>query len=319
MRDRARVPVDGHGTDSDNDRRRVALLGALLLVALLALAWQAQAANAWYGKVTIAKVNEGGPQADLFDFAPALVDTKGAPITAPFQLAGGGSKTYDVLCNVKASGPKCGTHELEVTEQPATGYELKGVVCTTAKGSEPKPGAPVDADTTVNGATVSIKAGAGEWVKCVYTNAPKPPTPPPPPPPPGPPAGQTPPLADAAPASVAPVATPQVAVAPTRSASGTARLLGPSGCLIRRAVVATVRGRAIAKVVFAVDGRRASTLTRPRNGAFRLVLDVRRTSPGSHRVTARVSFKRSAATRSRTLRTRFLRCRAARVTPSFTG
>ena len=113
--------------------------------------------------------------------------------------------------------------------------------------------------------------------------------------------------------------TPRVVVSPTRSASGTARLRGPSGCLIRRAVVATVRGRAIAKVVFAVDGRRASTLTRPRNGAFRLALDLRRTSPGSHRVTARVSFKRSAAMRSRTLRTRFLRCRAARVTPSFTG
>ena len=122
--------------------------------------------------MTVAKVNEGGPQADRFDFAPALVDTKGAPITAPFQLAGGGSKTYDVLCNVKASDPKCGTHELEVTERPATGYDLKGVVCTTAKGSEPKPGAPVDADTTVNGATASIEAGAGEWVKCVYTNTP---------------------------------------------------------------------------------------------------------------------------------------------------
>ncbi len=58
-------------------------------------------------------------------------------------------------------------------------------------------------------------------------------------------------------------------------------------------------------------------MKKARNGRYGLTLDTRRLTAGTHRVTARVHFKRSADTRTKTLRSRFLRCRAARA--QFTG
>lgn len=324
MRHSALVPVAGRGreTDSVNDRRRMALLVAGALVALLAFAWQAQAAWAGEAKVTIAKVNQGGNAGDQFTFVPSLEKEDGSAITAPFHLAGGQQTTFDgIECN-DGSWDGC-AGEYTVTEEPAAGYDLKNVVCTQTKHdgyphtwTEPGPNDPV-ARTTLTGATVSIEVGAGEWVKCVFTNAPKPPsppTPPTPPTPPSPPSG-----GGAPPPSVVPVTNPHLTVKPSHASSGRARLSRPSGCIIGHKVAASVRGKGIARVTFWVDGRRIASVTRARQGRYRLVLDTLKVKPGSHRITARVRFKASAATRPKTLRARFLRCRAAAVSPSFTG
>jgi hypothetical protein len=121
MRHSALVPVAGRGreTDSVNDRRRMALLVAGALVALLAFAWQAQAAWAGEAKVTIAKVNQGGDAGDQFTFVPSLKKEDGSAITAPFHLAGGQQTTFDgIECN-DGSWDGC-AGEYTVTEEPAT-------------------------------------------------------------------------------------------------------------------------------------------------------------------------------------------------------
>jgi hypothetical protein len=323
MRHSARVPVvvGGRRTDSENDRRRTALLLAGVLLALLAVAWQAQAAWAGEARVTIAKVNQGGNAGDQFGFVPSLKKEDGTAITEPFQLAGGQQQTFEgIECN-DGSWSGC-AGDYTVTEQPAAGYDLESVVCTKTDNpypheqwTEPGPGDPV-ARATLSGSTVTIKVAAGEWVKCVFTNAPKPPTPPQPPPP----AGTTPPpAATTAPPSVVPTSSPQATVKPSRASSGRASLSRPSGCIIGPKVAVSVRGKGIARVTFWVDGRRMATVTRARQGRYSLVLDTRKVKVGSHRVTARVWFKASAATRSKTLRTRFLRCGTTAVSPSFTG
>jgi hypothetical protein len=125
MRHGAGLPVahDGLRTDSDHSRRRLALVPALLLVALFALAWQAQAASATDSKVTVVKVNDGGNAADTFGFTPDLVDLGGGHITTPFTLAGGQSKDFVVLCNDKSTDANCGSHALSFTEQARAGYD----------------------------------------------------------------------------------------------------------------------------------------------------------------------------------------------------
>jgi hypothetical protein len=330
MRHSAPLPVDlgGPRTDSDHERRRTVVLLAGVLLALLVLAWQATAANAGESRVTVAKVNAGGNAADQFGFVPSLAldDGNATPVTDPFTLAGGQQKTFtSIICNGTWSG--CGQRDLTVTEQPTTGYALKSVECRSTinpwNGSghdpwiEPGPNDPIDDHTTVSGATVHIQAEAGEWIKCVFTNAPtKTPPPPPTTPPTTPPGTTTPPVSSSTPPATV-VPAPKVTVKPSSSISGRARLRSPQGCLIGHKIAASVRGRAISKVVFSIDGRRAATVTKARNGRFGLSLDTRRLAAGTHRVTARVHFKRSAHTRTRTLRSHFLRCRAARA--QFTG
>jgi hypothetical protein len=82
---------------------------------------------------------------------------------------------------------------------------------------------------------------------------------------------------------------------------------------------ARVRGRSIATVKYAVDGRRVKTVRRA-NGAgdFAVRINSARYDEGAHRLTARVTFRAGSGTRARTLTARFLRCQQA-VLPSFTG
>ncbi|MFP5361742.1 MAG: DUF11 domain-containing protein [Thermoleophilia bacterium] len=134
----------------------------------------------------------------------------------------------------------------------------------------------------------------------------QPPVPPPPPPPPPPPA------AVFAPSSVPVVPSGAPVVIP-----GTARLSGPGRC-VSRSFVAKVRGRNISHVMFTLDGRKVKTVrSKPGRTVFSVRINPRRQSYRAHRVNARVTFKASAGTRSRTLRFVYLRC--ARVAPKFTG
>jgi hypothetical protein len=119
------------------------------------------------------------------------------------------------------------------------------------------------------------------------------------------------------PPSAAPT-PPRGGVAPERFVSGRARLASPSGC-VKGFFKARVRGRAIASVRFAVDGRLVKVVRRPNaKGVFTARINSVKYGTGAHRLTARVRFEAASRTRARTLSARFFRCRPA-VLPRFTG
>ena len=317
--------------------RGVRLLTAAA-TAWLGLALCAQAAHATYGKVTIAKVNNGGTASDTFAFTPALTLSPaniGGSGTAPFDLTGAPNtpstdtspydappyeKTFEVLCNAGANCPPTGRpSKTTVTELPKTGYTLTDISCRYTQGGstfagEPTTGSSATTDATVNLAngTVDLKVAVHEWVKCWYTNTPTPTTPPVTPP--------TPPTPSTAASSSPAPPAPQIAVSPVRVRPGSARLSGPHGCPTTSAVAASVSGRRIVKVTFYVDGKKVKTLTHAnRNGRWVLPMNVKRFSFGTHRVRVTVQFAKSSQTKAKTLRLSFSRCHGANVTPKFTG
>ena len=132
-----------------------------------------------------------------------------------------------------------------------------------------------------------------------------PPTPPPPPLPPAPPLPPPPPAGPIACTPAPGPPPPGGALCPR----GTARISGPSACQRTRFRV-RVRGAQIARVAFSLDGRRLSTLRSPNSaGAYSVLIDARRVTRRSHRVQATITFRVRSATRSRTLRHTFTRCR----------
>ena len=293
----------------------------LLVVAAMAwlgLALCAQAAHATYGKVTIAKINNGGAASDTFAFTPALTQGSGGVGGAvPFSLKGGAQVTFvNVFCNDGSNCPsKYQTVKQTVKETPTAGYTLTDITCRyTLDGVEPTTGSLAITNGTISLAdgTVDLKVAVHEWVKCWYTNTPTPTTPPVTPP-----APPTPTTANSS--SPAPPA-PQIAVSPVRVRPGSARLSGPHGCPTTSAVAASVSGRRIVKVTFYVDGKKVKTLTHAnRNGRWVLPMDVRRFAFGTHRVRVTVQFAKSSQTKAKTLRLSFSRCHGANVTPKFTG
>jgi hypothetical protein len=115
-----------------------------------------------------------------------------------------------------------------------------------------------------------------------------------------------------------PVSPEEQQVLPEEIISGTARLGGPSGC-VKKAFNATVRGRKIASVTFYVDGAKLKrVVAKSGQRMFRVKVRPGR-ALGVHRVTARVVFKASSRTKTRTLRLTFRRCARQVVTPQFTG
>ena len=99
---------------------------------------------------------------------------------------------------------------------------------------------------------------------------------------------------------------------------GTARIAGASGCQ-RKPFKISVRGRSIRKVTFTIDGKKVRNVRRSGNGGvYSITINPNRYKPGSHVVTAKVSFTAASNTRSKTLRARFARC-VRQVAPSFTG
>jgi hypothetical protein len=108
-----------------------------------------------------------------------------------------------------------------------------------------------------------------------------------------------------------------------RSPSGSARLAAPRGCQ-KRPFRARVRGSAIDRVTFSLDGRRVKSLSKAGgDGTFSARIDPRRLRSGRHRVSARVEFVTGAGQAARTLRSTFRRCparkAARRRSPAFTG
>lgn len=94
-------------------------------------------------------------------------------------------------------------------------------------------------------------------------------------------------------------------------------MAGPSRC-VSGPFVAKVNGRNISNVMFTLDGRKLKTIRSvPGRSVFSVRINPRGQNSKAHRVNARVTFRASANTRSRTLRFVYLRC--ARVAPKFTG
>lgn len=107
-------------------------------------------------------------------------------------------------------------------------------------------------------------------------------------------------------------------VLPEEVLGGRARLRQPSGC-VRGSFTARVRGRSIARVRFAVDGKRVKTVRRPNaNGVFAVRINSVAYGAGRHTLTARVTFRKASGTAARTLSGRFFRC-AQTTLPRFTG
>jgi Domain of unknown function DUF11 len=112
---------------------------------------------------------------------------------------------------------------------------------------------------------------------------------------------------------------PEQLVLPERVTPGTARLLGPTGCLAK-AFNARVRGSKIATVTFVLDGKKVKTLTKPdRKGIFQLRVNPAKMKTGVHRLVVNVTFEANSGTRPRTLRLSFQRCAKKLAPPRFTG
>jgi hypothetical protein len=86
----------------------------------------APSALAWFGRVQVEKVNQGGNPGDVFVFQPALTWTgEGSPVTSDFTLVGGQqSQPFDVACNAEfPNDVTCGPHfsnvSLKVGELPS--------------------------------------------------------------------------------------------------------------------------------------------------------------------------------------------------------
>src|SRR3954462_7150215 len=158
-------------------------------IAWLGLALCAQAAHATYGKVQVAKINNGGNAADTFTFHTSLT-----PTASDFTLKGGDSSSlYSIECNIDRPGygtecAKWGYPTLKFTEQQKSGYTLTDITCRYTRGtsgfasavtttSGVKPSSEVTKDLA-NG-SVSLKVHWYEQVKCWFTNTKN--TPPPPP------------------------------------------------------------------------------------------------------------------------------------------
>ena len=105
-------------------------------IAWLGLALCAQAAHATYGKVSIAKINNGGAPSDTFTFHPSLT-----PSASDFTLMGGGSSSiYSIECNIDRPGysgecSRWGYPTLKFTEVAKSGYTLTDITCRFTQGT----------------------------------------------------------------------------------------------------------------------------------------------------------------------------------------
>jgi len=97
--------------------------------------------------------------------------------------------------------------------------------------------------------------------------------------------------------------------APPVVVAGTAKLRGPSGCLLKPTAKVSVTGRQILSVRFVLDKKTLKTVTKPdKQGRFSVTIVRKKAKPGSHRVQAIVRFKPASKTKARTLQLRFSRC-----------
>jgi hypothetical protein len=302
-------------------------------LACLGLAVFAQGALASYGRVQVAKINQGGNPSDTFAFHPTFTWGPGTQMTVPqrgyadFSLAGGqSSPSFDVACNTDTALWACSKDysnvTLQVAELAKPGYKLTDITCRSTKSQDVNNAFSLGAPTTssplkpasevsVNLAagTVNLKVSYNEWVLCWFTNT-YTGTPSTPGSPPG--SGTT--------GTTGQSPSPQIQVSPEMVRPGSAKLTGPKGCPDTNAVAATVSGKRIVKVTFYVDNKKVKVLTKPnKKGGWSLSVNMRKIAYGSHRVVAKVEFAKSSGTKAKTLRLSFSRCGANSVKPQFTG
>jgi hypothetical protein len=290
-------------------------------LAFVGLALSAQAALATYGRVQVAKINQGGNPADVFVFHPTLTWTGPlATTTSDFTLKGGeASQPFNVACNIERPGHvECPTYTnvtLKIAEQPTPGYSLTDITCRSTQSDDnnnlfsagpPGPTSPIKpaSEVTANLATgtVDLKVHYDEWVLCYFTNA----------------AAAV--VPSVSPASQSAAQTPQIAVSPVRVRPGNAKLTGPTACATADVVVARVTGKRIARVTFYVDNKKVKTLRKPNRGStWALSMRLRGLQYGAHRVKARVEFAPSSQTKPKTLPISFSRCGSGAARPQFTG
>jgi hypothetical protein len=303
-------------------------------LACLGLAVFAQGALASYGRVQVAKINQGGNPSDTFAFHPTFTWGPGTQMTVPqrsyadFSLAGGqSSPSFDVACNTDTALWACSKDysnvTLQVAELAKPGYKLTDITCRSTKSQDnnnlfslgaPTTSSPVKpaSEVSVNLAagTVNLKVSYNEWVLCWFTNTYTGTPPSTPGSPPG--SGTT--------GTTGQAPSPQIQVSPEMVRPGSAKLVGPKGCPDTNAVAATVTGKRIVKVTFYVDHKKVKVLTKPnKGGRWALSVNMRKIAYGSHRVEAKVEFAKSSGTKAKTLRLSFNRCGANSVKPQFTG
>jgi hypothetical protein len=120
------------------------------------------------------------------------------------------------------------------------------------------------------------------------------------------------------PASALAIPRPRVGVPGPAVPDASAKLRGPSGC-VSRLFRATVSGDGIARVDFLLDGRLYRRITASGGRTrFSIKIDPRLQSTAAHRVSARVRFRGSAHTPTRTLRLVYVSCPRDSV-PRFAG
>lgn len=288
----------------------------------------AQGALASYGRVQVAKINQGGNPSDTFAFHPTFTWGPGTQMTVPqrsyadFSLAGGqSSPSFDVACNTDVQLWACSKDysnvTLQVAELAKPGYTLTDITCRSTKSQDntnafslgaPNTSSPLKpaSEVSVNLAagTVNLKVSYNEWVLCWFTNT----------------YTGTPPSTPGSGTTGSSGQTPQIQVSPEMVRPGSAKLNGPKGCPDTNAVAATVTGKRIVKVTFYVDHKKVKVLTKPnKRGGWSLAVNMRKIAYGSHRVEAKVEFAKSSGTKTKTLRLSFSRCGANNVRPQFTG
>jgi hypothetical protein len=317
-----------------NRATRALRLPIIMGLACLGLAVFAQSALASYGRIQVAKINQGGNPSDTFAFHPTFTWGPGTQMSVPvpsysdFSLAGGQtSGNFDVGCNTDTALWACSKDysnvTLQVAELAKPGYTLTDITCRSTKSQDvnnkfslgpPTTSSPVKpaSEVSVNLAagTVNLKVSYNEWVICWFTNA----------------ATGTPPGTPGSPpggsgtTGTTGQTAPQIQVSPETVRPGSAKLSGPNGCPDTNAVAATVTGKRIVKVTFYVDHKKVKVLTKPnKGGGWSLSVNMRKIAYGSHRVEAKVEFAKSSGTKAKTLRLSFSRCGANSVKPQFTG
>jgi hypothetical protein len=112
---------------------------------------------------------------------------------------------------------------------------------------------------------------------------------------------------------------PEQLLLPERIVPGTARLLGPTGC-VAKAFKARVRGTKMATLVFVLDGTVVKRVRNTKNAkVVALRINPAKFKVGVHRLVVNVTFRSGSGTKPKTMRLSFQRCAKKLVAPRFTG
>jgi hypothetical protein len=123
-------------------------------------------------------------------------------------------------------------------------------------------------------------------------------------------------------AVAAPIETPQPPaaqkVAAVKAVPGRARLLGPSGCVMKT-FSARVRGSKLSTVTFRLDGKLVKRFRGVGSKTVAVRVNPASLRIGAHRLAVGVRFESGSGTKAKTLRLTFQRCDGKTTRPRFTG